>query len=418
MDYVTSLSEILQTLKFSNMELNKEEEKTLNSIFNEVDKWDDDGNSCPTGDGRLNSKEYYMFSKLIQNAKSLFEKFSQTMVYGRAEKFNDLSILFLDNSIDEDFIKNLSEEEITDFINNMSFEDNIYQIDKSKAESLFNIQLELLKNNNCYTDDLKNLVNMLLLDYDNTKYDNKFSLDSLKTHFNGRLSATRANKDVEIKEPNGKIDADFKQGYTGDCWLLSSIKAISSDEKGLEKLNSMISVQKSGDKLISVTVHLQGKDYIISSEELHAAIEYSTGDLDVRALEIAVNRYCLENSYKDVTGGGHAGFGYSILLGDEDSVKEFAKKKPQDFNINPEFQNDLKTRNRVGTIGGASCDKYAIDVKTGEKVKLVQFHEYAIVGSDNEFVYLTNPHDTSQKLKLEIDDIKETFSNGFLYNIT
>lgn len=418
MDNVTSISNLLDTFKYSGVELNNDEQVVLNSIFVEVDKWNKKGKSCSEGDGWLNSKEYYMFSNLLKKAETLYEKFTQTNLYTFNKDRYNLHNLFLDDSVDADFINSLPEQEIQGLVNNISFETDRGEIDKSKAKQLFKIQLQLLKNNNCYTDDLENLVNMLLKDYSNKKF-NKIPLESLKNHINCRLAAAKKdNKDIELKEPNGSIDANFKQGYTGDCWLLSTIKALASDEKGLEKLNNMISVQKDDEKVTGVTVHLQGKDYIISREELYSSIEYSTGDLDVRALEIAVNRFCLENSYDDINTGGHSGLGYSILLGDADKVKEFAKMKPQDFYLGNDFMNNLKTGNRVGTIGGAYSNTYAIDVETGEKVKLIGNHEYAITGSDTEFVYLSNPHDSSKKLKLEIDNINNTFAKGLIYDIT
>ena len=179
----------------------------------------------------------------------------------------------------------------------------------------------------------------------------------------------------------------------------------------------MISVQKEKGEVISVTVHLQSKNYVISNEELHSAKEYSTGDLDIRALEIAVNRFCTENGYKDITSGGNSGFGYSILLGDPEDVKKIGKMHNEDFYLKTEDINSLKVENRVGVLGGAYSEKYAIDVNTGEKVKLANAHEYAIIGSDRQYAYLSNPHDSSQKLKLEIDDVYKTFSKGMLFDI-
>lgn len=423
MDQVTSLLKLLDTFKSSNIVLSKEEEEKLNTVFFKVDKWDKNGKCCPKGDSYLNAKEYYLFSKLIENTDDLYEKFTQTGLYSWNKDRYTLENLFLENSVDALFINSLPEKDVLEFTKDISFERYGYQIDKKKAKQFFNIQLQLLRNNNCYTEDLEVLANNLLAEYSHKNHGSEqaalcLALDSLKTHINDRLAAVKSDKPIEIKEPNGKIDADFKQGHTGDCWLLASIKALASDEKGLEKLNNMISVQKDGEKLTSVTVHLQGKDYVISSEELHSAVEYSTGDLDVRALEIAVNRFCLENSFKDITAGGYSGFGYSILMGDMEQVKEFAKKKPQDFGLHDDFKEDLKANSRVGTIGGAYPNTYAINAETGEKVKLVQEHEYAITGSDSEFVYLANSHDTSQKLKLNVDDVLATFANGYLYNIS
>lgn len=415
---VISLSKLLDAFKVLNIELNEDEVTTINSVFSKVDKWNEEGKDCPSGDGCLNNKEFYLFSKLIQNTQSLYEKFTQmARSYSLHRMFWNLEDLFLAGEVDEDFIKNLSEDEIQELIHSVSFTTS-YRLDQKKGKELFQIQLQLLKNSNCYTDDLEALVNQLLVEYPPKESDIKqgnlrSTLNSLKIHLNDRLNAAKSGEIFEIKEPNGKIDANFKQGDMGDCWLLSSIKAAASNEQYLEKLNNMISVQKDGEKVISVTVNLQGKNYIISNEELHAAIEYSTGDLDVRALEIAINRFCLENYYKDITTGGNSGLGYSILFDDKDKVKEFANMHPEDFFLNID---DLKTGNRIGTIGGAIPDTYAIDIETEEKIKLLEAHAYAIVDSDSEFIYLVDPHDSSKKLKLDINKIYSTFTHGYLYD--
>ena len=45
----------------------------------------------------------------------------------------------------------------------------------------------------------------------------------------------------------------------------------------------------------------------------------------------------------------------------------------------------------------------AINVNTGEDAGLITQHEYSIIASDNESFYLSNPHDTSRKLKIKIE---------------
>ena len=334
-------------------------------------------------------------------------------------------------NINEELISGLSLDERIDFSMNIDISGEMYTYEQ--LEYVFNTQMNIIKELGGYTKDLEEYTAKYLEEVkksENPCMDRKLTRNIMAfiKHINGRIFALKNPNNEPVKEPNGQIDADFKQGYMGDCWLLSSIKAIASTKAGRKRLNSMISIQKENGKLVSVTVRLQGKDYVISSEELHSAVEYSTGDLDVRALEIAVNRFCIENGYKDITAGGTSELGFSILLGDASALKtqeELENKDSSSANleynythsVDRDFVDKLKTGSYVGVVALAKDNKFAFDTETGEAVRIYKEHAYTVLKVDRKYAYLINPHDSSKTMRLELQELSNAFSQGELFEI-
>lgn len=237
-------------------------------------------------------------------------------------------------------------------------------------------------------------------------------------------------KNTSITTPNGKIDEAFKQGSTGDCWLLASIKAIASRSKGLQILNDSVKVNNDG----SVIVTLKGvnKTYTISKEELESNIQFSSGDGDVRALEIAVNKYFEEergvNNNLDIT-GGFAFVAYEILTGKSVEESKIVKVTPRDVDtldgveqehlgqrlmnctlITDEMIDEFNNKNKVFTVS-ATCNKKrrTLDSSSSEQV-LQTNHAYAIIRSDSNYVYLVDPHNSDSELKVTREEFKEFFN--------
>lgn len=356
-------------------------------------------------------------------------KKTKFLTNGKIEETFDgkvLAELSLNKEIDVDFIKNLSEKEQLAFLENFKFDNTEWCFcNNSEIEKIYDISINLLKEIGSNTKDLEELHRLVLEKNANVDFEENANAEisfaeSFRTHIVARANSLMNPKEnIVIKEPNGSIDADFKQGNMGDCWLLSTIKTLAEHPKGLEKLNDLITIQKDSDKLIAVSVKIQGKDYVISSEELHSSIEYSTGDLDVRAIEIAVNRFCLENGYQDVAAGATVDFGLEIFLGNLETIENSRNSFSETSNniINSSFIEELKTNTRIGVLGVAYPHKSAIDVETGEYIELIQKHAYSILYSDDVFVYIVNPHDSSKTLKIEMDKLSRAFCYGKLYNI-
>jgi hypothetical protein len=81
-----------------------------------------------------------------------------------------------------------------------------------------------------------------------------------------------------------------KQSTKGDCWILSGANSLSQSQKGLEIIKNAIKRDEKGN----ILVELKGaqKTYTLTPEEIEdRKKDLSTGDDDMRAIEIAVEKY-------------------------------------------------------------------------------------------------------------------------------
>ena len=211
---------------------------------------------------------------------------------------------------------------------------------------------------------------------------------------------------------NGKIDEDFKQGNIGDCWLISSIMALSLQPKGKKILEDSIQIHEDG----SVTVTLKGvnKSYTFSAAEINGNNNLSHGDPDVRAIEMAIDNYFYKergiNTKLDID-GNDSHLAFQILTGKNgrtytanliSSIKEryfgntITEKQIRDFN----------KENHVVTVSNNRDEILKLDDET----TLIPMHEYAVKRSDSKNVYILHPQESFSK---EITVPKEKFIEFF-----
>lgn len=86
---------------------------------------------------------------------------------------------------------------------------------------------------------------------------------------------------------DGKID-NFKQGDTGDCWLLSGIDAV--NRVNSNSIKKTISQDKEGNVIVSFKGTRQ-KYKVTLQEILDSKDRLSKGDDDVKAIELAAEKY-------------------------------------------------------------------------------------------------------------------------------
>ena len=270
----------------------------------------------------------------------------------------------------------------------------------------FQMFLEQAKKKNVYTKDFEEK-------FERFKNDSGKLAQVLQTLCN-RIERSNFVRNASTMQPNGEIDAAFEQGYTGDCWLIASIVSIKNNPEMKSKLDDMINVTYEADNstVKEVSVTIKGNDYKISAEELNGAIEYSTGDLDVRALEIAVNRYCLENDISDINEGGLGKNAFEILF-DGAVVQSFENVTDENFDI-------LRRDNVVAVTRGVDAEDITLKSgftgrdSTGNSVNIVTSHAYSISKVDENNVYLINPWASEEIIQMSIEDFKQAF-NGFDY---
>ena len=252
-----------------------------------------------------------------------------------------------------------------------------------------------------------------------------------------QLEDTQSNEvDKKVFEeingvPNGKIDSDFRQGATGDCWFLAAVKTIMSNPQTAKLLNDQISVDKDGNVTVNL-VHV-GKSYTFTKDEVLLENKLSSGDMDVRALEMAVKRYLTENSY-NINGlihkikmednnieGGISNYAYEILLGRGGILNATGYSEKMIFSESfiDEYISNGKYLVTVASSNFLKGEESDFEVKdeNGYSHTLQRFHAYAVTGADDEFVYLVNPWDSSSKLKVPREKFVDFFGDASVCSI-
>ncbi len=239
---------------------------------------------------------------------------------------------------------------------------------------------------------------------------NKHQKDSLVLTISRRKPVSRPNY---IKWSYGIPE----QGNIGDCWLLSpEISILKTNPKALR---GTVKKKRNGDRI--VTLPGLDKSYIVTREDLVGNNHLSTKNLNTRAREIAVERYALEHSFKDISvtcetrmtnkdcchtiNGNEAEFGYKILTGKE-AIK-LDPAKPKDYE-------KIVGHIKCGNAATASTheDYYEIayaTTKNHKKILLLKGHTYSIDGVKDGQVILTNPHHIRTQYFVSEEDFRRAF---------
>lgn len=254
------------------------------------------------------------------------------------------------------------------------------------------------------------------------KYDTKTGLNEndkkrLSADFKKIVNRSDTLTTKKPERPNGKIDRNFKQGQTGDCWLLAGIKSLSMTPQGKAVLDKSITVDEKGN----ATVNLRGvgKTYTITARDLKGSNELSSGDADVRALEIAMDRYFREElpeGSADIDGNR---VGKALeLLGDPGKTTSGYRMRGSVMGVDPkDIMEYIKDNGMAGhaAIAGMTPDvdtrgMGATDTRTGEKVDIYTSHAYSIKEIKDGQVYLVNPHNTRNTIKMPYQSFASKFN--------
>ena len=230
---------------------------------------------------------------------------------------------------------------------------------------------------------------------------------------------------LKPKEANGQIDADFVQGFTGDCWFLSSLKSMCSDEEFLKRINDMITVNKEGDIIKSVTVKIQEKDYTIDYENIKCANEYATGDMDIRAIEMAMNQYMRENDlgYGDISLGWEEQDAYKFLFGEDNvEVTEYCNDENPDELDSEKYLKVLKENSDGKIISSLGINHYDINLdqeeqlfaedKNGKPEEIQYGHSYNYTRIDEKYLYFTDPNNPKKELRVLHEKVGKIFDTA------
>lgn len=194
---------------------------------------------------------------------------------------------------------------------------------------------------------------------------------------------------------NGKVEA-FSQGDEGDCWLLSGIDSVSRVNQSAIK--ELLSEDKDGN--IVVTFKGNNKKYVVTQQEIFESKgRLSTGDDDVRAIELATEKYRKELIAKkanmpftdhaidqsDPLKGGTGSEAYKLLTGKDSEIADDNKKFIENLQQKPNAK--------------ASVVTFKADIGS-----MKAQHIFTVVGADNEYVSIVNPWETKKIIKVRKDE--------------
>lgn len=375
-------------------------------------------------DGKVDKfKEHLKFAGINLNSEeksTVFEVFGNTMIKKVLLCFQDkASVLHKDDNsnLTRGILYTIAESDkipeeeraniLLDIISQIRTLSNEPELTKEVYDFAQNEQFVDLIINNCtvgkYCEDIK--ADMIL----NKKNPEKLLIDFKRLEARNEVRNERS----VVSKPNGKFDVDFKQGNTGDCWLLAGVISLAAKSAGKTSLESLLKVNpKTGDVL--VTLKGPKKTYKITYEEIRNANHLSGCDGDMRALELAFDKFIRELAYdkQDAfqnfdTNGNTTHYLYEILFGNGQDMGKYKKTMNEDLN-NP---------NKAFCLGANQFETNVRDTfgvmldSKGEEVDFVLGHAYAVVKADSEFVYLVNPWDSKETLRITHENLEKIKPN-------
>ena len=298
----------------------------------------------------------------------------------------------------------------------------LYKNSKSTIEKIFNSEYDYLISNNIYAEDLKEKFDKELKQIFNhinySSNNDKLNIDTTKLEniINELYGRYNSYNNVGNSEANGKIDNTYQQGRTGDCWLIAAIRALENNEKGKKILNESITLLDNGD--IKVNLAGVGATYTIKKEEIEVRNRLATGDLDVRALEIAIDKYLYDttkttetifsiNKYggfarqQDSLEGGLSAAALRFLVPTERIISM------QDFKFSEKYLEKFNDKNQITVVGSTKMNNYRL--KESSTV-LLDHHAYTVVKYENNNVFLQNPHNPEETISVPKKDFIEFFN--------
>ena len=189
---------------------------------------------------------------------------------------------------------------------------------------------------------------------------------------------------------DGFIDPIAQQG-SGDCWLLSGLNALTETQWGRDAIKQAINIKPNGDILITFKgAYGKKKQFLITKSELDAAknnSKYSTGDMDVLAIELAVEKY--RRQFGQTLDGGFEEEIFRLITGSHNT---------QTIESKSGIKNMLKKIK-------ANPGKYAVTVAIDVGDSKYSYHACNLsrVETDENghiWIILTNPWDSRREIRL------------------
>ncbi|MBQ9246647.1 hypothetical protein IJ182_10315 [bacterium] len=227
------------------------------------------------------------------------------------------------------------------------------------------------------------------------------NLRTLQQANNNRQYSTNP---IEENGINGEIDEPIVQGDYLDCWLISGILSMSYTDAGAEIIRD--SITQNSDGSVDISFGNSNDTYNVTAEELETNnyplntdhIDYSTGDDDMLALELGVEKMIDDkniNKYSMETGGNPY---YVFQMFDAESISVTHSQEEIEAAFDYFEQHSDICSMTLGTIGNAIPGLRAD-------------HGYAIKSIDGDNVQLVDPWDTTLEVNISRETLLEYYRN-------
>lgn len=236
---------------------------------------------------------------------------------------------------------------------------------------------------------------------------------------------------------NKPLVGDFKQGYLNDCWLCAIVKSLSLTPEGNRQLQNMI--KKNDDNSYTVTFP-NNVEFVVTEDELkdnklktsdgkyyvkesmvyisnkkpfvkilfNPKITYSSGDKNLRIIEIGANKYVQKLVDEKIKQG---------IIAEKDRNKYCLDNYPIDEQLLfGDMSRYLSCSVNIGNLNpsdilmvGTNSDSQFNNFRG----KGVSHHAYTVKNIDkvNKTISLINPHDTKEEpLVISFDDFYKRYS--------
>lgn len=263
--------------------------------------------------------------------------------------------------------------------------------------------------------------------------------------------AIAIKKEAELQEelakvkPNidGKI-GNFSQGKTGNCWALGGTQAYSQTDIGGEEIKKSISQDKNGNVIVKLN-GVDEQDTIPPKTLMLVKGRLSTGDDDIRAIELAVEKHRkklliakAKQDKKDFETLHYMVFGdeKSYIANPQTNVGLGTLNNPSDGGIDNEMFALLTKRKTIrigdrkeyrpmtdGRVSHALQEKekrpkdIALTASFNKDLSKQIFsqHEYAVKSVNKDYVILNNPWNSSEDIKMARQDFMKYYKGlGFV----
>jgi hypothetical protein len=234
----------------------------------------------------------------------------------------------------------------------------------------------------------------------------------------------------------GRIEVPIQQGCSGTCWLLSAVSGLNETEVGKTVISDTVKSDDNGGAVVTFK-GLPNSPINVSADELARfdslnstnKLTFSTGDADMRAIEIAAKKVYESGNFDsrladDVLVGREDSdllLTFELLTGSDQTSWQYATSWLGSFflpdNVTRLRNSDIdnfKNDDQYSTVCFTSDDIYATDRKNDLPLKLIgeNKHLYTILSSDDKSVYLLDSI-YGDKFEMTRDDFLDALPTVF-----